>query len=121
VFAAASAGNAYLAANNGGIIFRVVSSTSVTNQGVYANNGNFTIAGAVATKASGTAWVAASDERIKNVTGDYQPGLAEIIALQPKRFTYKGNETQYAPGTDFDDPTAPIPEEVRTAPYVDSP
>jgi len=50
------------------------------------------IAAGQAYKPGGGLWVASSDERIKNVLGDYTAGLDMIKQLQPRRFTYKGND-----------------------------
>lgn len=45
-------------------------------------------------KPSGGAWLAYSDARVKRVVGDYESGLAEILALQPVRYQYRGNDTR---------------------------
>jgi hypothetical protein len=50
-------------------------------------------------KPGGGAWADTSDERIKNINGDYISGLPEILGLQPVRYTYKGNVTYTAPET----------------------
>ena len=95
---------------------------SGTGQFYVDRSGNMTINGAVGTKASGTAWANPSDERIKEVVGDYETGLAEIIQLQPRRYVYKGNDTFGGPpGTDFANPDAPRAVPATTAPYEDSP
>jgi hypothetical protein len=60
-------------------------------------NGDFTITGANATKPGGGAWVAPCDARIKNELGEYTRGLAEISALRPVYYNYKGNDTPEAP------------------------
>jgi hypothetical protein len=52
--------------------------------------GDLTITG-TATKPGGGAWTATSDERIKDVIGDYVHGLAEVLQLLPVRYTFKGN------------------------------
>lgn len=72
-------------------------------------SGDFVIYGANAYKPGGGSWTAPSDARIKTVTGDYTRGLAEILQLQPKRFTYRANDTMDAP------------EEGKGAPYSSSP
>lgn len=71
--------------------------------------GEFVINGANAYKPGGGSWTAPSDERIKTVVGDYTRGLADILQLQPKRFTYRGNDTLSEP------------EEGHSAPYSSSP
>jgi hypothetical protein len=38
---------------------------------------------------SGTAWTAASDIRLKDIQGDYEYGLNEILKLHTVRFNYK--------------------------------
>ena len=42
-------------------------------------------------------WIDNSDARIKDIKGDYEGGLDEILALLPKRFVYKGNDTTDPP------------------------
>ena len=37
----------------------------------------------------GTTWVNLSDERVKNVQGDYDKGLSDILKLRPVVFRYK--------------------------------
>lgn len=53
-------------------------------------------------KAGGGSWGDISDERIKNVVGPYEHGLAEILALNPVRYTFKGNDT-------YGDPEGALP------------
>jgi hypothetical protein len=55
---------------------------------------NYLSTNASAQKPGGGPWLDSSDARIKNVLEDYTPGLDEILELQPKIFTYKGNDTQ---------------------------
>jgi len=43
-----------------------------------------------ATKPSTNTWTIASDSRVKNVTGEYKKGLAEILALRPITYRYNG-------------------------------
>jgi len=57
---------------------------------------NFTIGSANAYKPGGGTWTAPSDERIKDVLGDYTHGLAEVLALDPVRYVYKGNYSRQA-------------------------
>jgi Chaperone of endosialidase len=52
---------------------------------IYCGGGGF--------KPSGGPWADSSDARIKSVVGDYEHGLAEVLQLTPKRYTYKGNDT----------------------------
>jgi len=51
-------------------------------------NYNLAVNGTAA-KTDGGSWSNLSDIRLKNLTGNYQKGLKEIIALQPVTFTYK--------------------------------
>lgn len=71
--------------------------------------GEFVIQGSNAYKPGGGSWTAPSDSRVKTVTGDYTRGLADIKQLQPKRFTYIGNDTLEAPNSG------------ESAPYTTSP
>jgi hypothetical protein len=95
----------------------------ILNGGIRATfgvSGSFTITSSTAIKSSGTAWANPSDERIKEVVGDYDVGLAEVLQLQPKVFTYKGNDTLQEPGHDPMRPEGePVP--AQTVPYPDSP
>jgi len=59
-------------------------------------------------KPGGGPWASTSDARIKNVEGEYTRGLADVIALRPVYYTYKGNDTNDAP------------EEGESAPYPSS-
>lgn len=86
----------------------------VRNDGVMMFNsigytGDFGITGNNAFKPGGGSWAAPSDSRIKTVTGDYTRGLAEIKALSPKRFIYRGNDTTEQP------------DAATAAPYKSSP
>ncbi|MGE3801365.1 MAG: tail fiber domain-containing protein, partial [Candidatus Kapaibacterium sp.] len=45
----------------------------------------------------GTTWVVISDERTKNVEGEYEKGLDEILALRPVTFKYKEDNPWNAP------------------------
>jgi hypothetical protein len=44
-------------------------------------------------KPGGGSWGASSDARIKTVIGDYELGLENVMAVQPVRYSYKGNDT----------------------------
>jgi Chaperone of endosialidase len=61
------------------------------------NNGDITVV-ANAYKPSGGPWAATSDERIKDVVGDYTHGLAEVLQLAPVRYTFKGNYSKMPDG-----------------------
>ncbi len=47
--------------------------------------------------AGGTTWVVISDKRTKNIDGDYQKGLDEILSLRPVMFKYKEDNPWNAP------------------------
>jgi hypothetical protein len=49
--------------------------------------------GGVSLTSGATAWVSASDSRLKNVTGTYTTALADIAQIQPVKFTWKDDET----------------------------
>ena len=55
---------------------------------ILTNGGNLTIAGSVATKATGTAWVNPSDKRIKQNIEDITNGLEILRQLNPKTYNY---------------------------------
>src|SRR5215470_1768333 len=65
-------------------------STTQTAVLLVDGSGNLTISGATATKASGTAWVNPSDERMKRNVEEYTPGLDAVMKLRPVRFEYNG-------------------------------
>ena len=67
-----------------------------TRIGWWTTGGNFQIIG-TASRPGGGAWVDSSDARIKTVTGDYTHGLAEVLQLHPKTFTFRGNELLGSP------------------------
>jgi len=72
----------------------------------------------------GGPFVAYSDERIKNVLGDYINGLDAIAALQPVRYTFKGNETDVHPANPMkmgdDGKMLPKSKEAVVVPYETS-
>ena len=49
--------------------------------------------GGVSLTSGATAWVSASDSRLKNVTGTYTTALADIAQIQPVKFTWKDDAT----------------------------
>lgn len=55
-------------------------------------------------KPGGGAWIDASDSRIKNILGNYDNGLDAILALQPVRYTFKGNDSNGPPEHKPEDP-----------------
>lgn len=58
----------------------------------------------------GGPWIASSDARIKDVLGEYQLGLAEVLQLRPVTYVYKGNDAEVADGPS---PNATVAEEQR--------
>jgi hypothetical protein len=44
-----------------------------------------------ASKAGGGSWLMFSDERLKNIKGQFNSGLKAVMQLQPLRFQYKPN------------------------------
>jgi len=54
------------------------------------NGGNLTIAGATATKASGTTWANPSDPRLKEDVAPYNRGVADLEQLDPIVYRYNG-------------------------------
>lgn len=53
-------------------------------------SGNIIINGSIAQKASGTTWNNPSDIRLKNNVADYTDGLAKLLQVNPKTWTYNG-------------------------------
>jgi hypothetical protein len=56
-----------------------------------AQNGDIMIAGANATKASGTTWINPSDSRLKDDIAPYAAGLAEVCHLVPITYRLKAH------------------------------
>jgi hypothetical protein len=58
-------------------------------------------------KPGGGPWLdSTSDERVKNVEGQYPHGLDQIVQLRPVYYTFKGNDTSEPPSKD----AVPYPE-----------
>jgi hypothetical protein len=68
---------------------------------VTTNGGWFNINGPAA-KPGGGSWIDSSDIRIKNVLGKYEHGLAEILKINPIRYSLKGNHSRKAPEAEPD-------------------
>jgi Chaperone of endosialidase len=79
-------------------------------------NGNMFVGGA-AFKPGGGSWIDSSDVRIKDNIHDYTSGLAEILKLRPRTFTYKPetrrNTTQMHVGLIAQECEKVMPELVR--------
>jgi Chaperone of endosialidase len=71
-------------------------------------------------KPGGGAWADTSDARIKDVLGDYESGLDQILALNPKRFVYKGNDTREPPSNNQQGPGQTEDKSTPTVPYKNS-
>lgn len=75
-------------ASNVNLLFRC--NTSGVNALDADSSGNFVIAGATATKASGTTWANPSDQRIKDNICDYAKGTAELMQVRVREWQYNG-------------------------------
>jgi hypothetical protein len=78
------------------VLFAVHGNGDILNAASH-NVGLNLLVGGQGYKPGGGSWADSSDARIKDVLGDYTAGLAEVTALQPRRFTYKGNDTADQP------------------------
>jgi hypothetical protein len=120
--------------SNGGIILgtggvstmwlRPSGAGSTTGQATIAQGGNSNWSHDSQAKPTAGQWAGGSDARIKTVLRDYTAGLDAILALQPKVFTYKGNDTLHPPDEDpalafqnEDGNTKLIGKEYTTVPY----
>jgi Chaperone of endosialidase len=54
-------------------------------------SGAFFLQNSTAYKPGGGVWGTTSDARIKTVTGEYEPGLDEVMQLRPVTYRYKSN------------------------------
>ena len=61
------------------------------------SNGNFLCTGGGFQPGGGLWNNSASDVRVKNVVGPYPRGLAELLEMLPKLYTFKGNDNYVAP------------------------
>ena len=96
----------------GSIYFRPNGPGSAVEQATYAAGGNLTI-GNQGFKAVAGDWAAASDERIKTVTGDYTTGLDAVRALNVRTFIFKGNDVTRQPTEE--DEAEPVSPHARLA------
>jgi hypothetical protein len=62
------------------------------------SGGNFLLEAGNGYKPGGGAWASLSDERVKTVVEEYEPGLDEVLQLRPVVYTYNGNDTATADG-----------------------
>jgi hypothetical protein len=86
-----AATDCYLRPNGGG---------STSGQLRLSTNGVLVMVHDTQQKPTAGQWSASSDARIKNVLRDYEGGLEAILALRPRVFTYKGNDTSEDPAID---------------------
>jgi hypothetical protein len=104
---------------NGGHIYM---QNQVTNGFVMCASTNIFSCSSNAQKPGGGTWIDSSDQRIKNIQGDYAQGLDQILELHPVVYTYKGNDTLSA---DVSAPRGPLrageaAPKVSAAPYPSS-
>jgi hypothetical protein len=55
------------------------------------------VAGDAAKSSGGTTWINSSDARLKDITGDYDRGLDQILSLKPVTFYYKDGNPRGLP------------------------
>lgn len=86
LFGPANTGFAYSAGSPSAV------SLIISNGGIatFYSNGNLSIGGSTAIKASGTTWDNPSDARLKDNVKDYTIGLNEILQVNPKTWTFNG-------------------------------
>jgi hypothetical protein len=82
---------------SGGSLYVMDATNGVYPFAIEKATGDVTVIGN-AYKPGGGPWTAPSDERIKDVVGDYTHGLAEVLQLDPVRYTFKGNYSKQATG-----------------------
>jgi hypothetical protein len=78
----------------GGLIISL--NNSASGLFTFQSGGNFVVSG-TGYKPGGGAWADSSDERVKEVLGDYAHGLAEIEQLAPVVYKFLGNDTLEPP------------------------
>ncbi len=72
---------------------------SVGNVGIGTASPDYTleVAGNAAKSSGGTTWINSSDERLKDITGEYNRGLDAIMNLRPVTFFYKDSNPRGLP------------------------
>ena len=86
-------GDSYLSLDTGGV---AIGATDPQGYKLYVNgntyiNGSLEVNSSNAAKTGGGTWNTLSDGRLKDITGDYTRGGAELAALQPVTYRYKKN------------------------------
>jgi len=85
------------ASPTGAVYLRPIGAASASGQWTLNNVGQQVCTNASQYKPGAGGFTDSSDERIKTVIGAYEHGLAEVLALEPVRFTYNGNDTREPP------------------------
>jgi endosialidase-like protein len=67
----------------------IINTTGNVGVGTTAPDQRLSVGGNASKSSGGTTWAVFSDERLKNVKGDFTPGLKALLQLQPIRFQYK--------------------------------
>jgi hypothetical protein len=99
-------GNYAIAATSGnGLILNATGALTIASQGY---------------KPGGGPWADSSDARIKDVIGEYNRGLDDVLALRPVLYTYKGNDTREPPSNSVG-PDALGDKSAPAVPYKNSP
>jgi hypothetical protein len=109
--------NGKAAGNYAGII--QFSVDCVTKSEIYHNDNDDRLiiqndSGGVYLASGGTSWVSASDERLKNITGEIQNGLSKVCTLRAAEYTWKADESAKPQvGLIAQDVLAVLPEAVQ--------
>jgi len=101
-------GNTYLAAPTGSIVFRINSNATtamkITSGGLVgiattAPDADLSVNGS-ADKPGGGSWGTFSDGRLKNLNGNFNSGLSQVLKLHPVRYRYKPDNAMGIRDTD---------------------
>lgn len=84
------------------------------------SDANMVFAGNLPYKPGGGPWADSSDNRIKTELGTYDVGLAEIAALRPVRYRFRGNDTDAPPSPVMGGEIEPPYGGTLAAPYANS-
>jgi hypothetical protein len=69
---------------------------SGTSYNIYGFNASNTFGTGVYLTVGNTSWTASSDERLKNITGEFDNAIDDIMKIKPVKFTWK-NDTSATP------------------------